>query len=604
MARDVSNEPLFQSDDIQGDILVGLLKKVEKFVFFTIGRNDENKGAFRVFLSTLQITTMQECLDQRAAVAASKAAGNAALLPTPGLNIAFTRRGLAVLGAAEFAAAQFNVGMAASREALADPDPHEWAILGPEKPVDGMFLVTGATAAEVEDVIALRLAPAEQNGWVHVHTEVGTARPEPFAGHEHFGYADGLSQPAVRGQSAPDVPLDPTTGPDLDQAEPGRNLLWPGAFVFGLPGQNPAAAEFTGPGAPPDPDIHFTRNGAFLVFRRLRQDVPEFDLSVKAAAAKIQAAITPRGDEPSADLVGAQLVGRWRSGAPLINAPHADDQAVAKGTVGALDFDFDADRAGLLCPWAAHIRKAYPRDDVPGNIGPTQTAVEAAGAATQTHRMMRRGITFGPELTENEALTGSTTEERGLLFAAYLTDIAAQFEFVQKDWINDTSHIQPGAGVDAIVGQSQADAELPFKFAMPFVNSGDKAELTMGRFVHMEGGEYFFAPSLTTIISLGMDVDRAGKAAAKADADQRHLIEDHEGIERAGVPRALVERAHDDLAFTLRLLNRDTREAAINDVAPGLQEDQRRRLDRVIDEYARMSFEQALERIRGKAGPP
>jgi Dyp-type peroxidase family len=502
MARGVSAEPIFQTDDIQGDILVGLLKRVEKFVFFTVGTGEEDKAAFRTFLSTLQITTMQECLRQRAAVAASKAAGSTALLSTPGLNIAFTRSGLEVLGADEFAADEFNAGMAASRDGLADPDPAGWTILGPNQPVDGVFLVTGATEAEVDNVIALRLAPAAANGWTHVHTEVGTVRPDPVAGHEHFGYADGVSQPAVRGQVAPGVPLDPTTGSDPDQAEPGRDLLWPGEFIFGYPGQDPGAAEFTEQGPPPDPDTDFTRNGAFLVFRRLTQQVPEFDLSVKAAAVAIRADIIPPGGEPSADLVGAQLVGRWKSGAPLINAPHADDPAVAEGTVGALDFEFDGDREGLLCPWAAHIRKAYPRDDVRHNVGPTRTAVDAAEAFTQTHRMMRRGIAFGPELTAAEALAGTTTQQRGLLFACYVTNIFDQFEFVQQFWVNDPTFVQPDSGVDAVIGQSLTDATLPFTFGMPFVNSGDKATRELGRFVHMEGGEYFFAPSLTTIGAL------------------------------------------------------------------------------------------------------
>jgi Dyp-type peroxidase family len=514
MARDVSTEPIFPADDIQGDILVGLLKKVEKFVFFTIGSSDEDREAFQAFLSTLEITTMQQCLDQRGAVAASQAAGSNALLSTPGLNVAFTRTGLNVLGAAEFAADQFNAGMAGSRETLADPDPDTWPILGPKRTVHGVFLVAGATEAEVDNTIALRLAPAGANGWSHVHTEVGTVRPEPVKGHEHFGYADGVSQPAVRGQIAPGVPLDPTIGPDPDQAEPGRDLLWPGEFVFGYPGQNGSAKEFIEQGAPPDPDTDFTRNGAFLVFRRLAQKVPEFDLSVKTAAADVRSKITPASGEPSADLLGAQLVGRWKSGAPLINAPHADDPTVAEGTPGALDFEFDGDRDGLVCPWAAHIRKAYPRDDVRGNVGPTRVAVDAAEAFTQTHRMMRRGIAFGPELTQNEALTGTTTEERGLLFACYVTNIFDQFEFVQRLWVNNPDFVQPDSGVDAIIGQSDTPGTLPFTAAMPFEDSGEKPHLELDRFVHMEGGEYFFAPSLTTIGELAKAAPRTASTQA------------------------------------------------------------------------------------------
>lgn len=496
--RDLSTEPLFPTDEIQGDILVGLLKKAEKFVFFTIGESDDEKAKFKTFLSTLHVTTMQECLDQRAAVAASKAAGGGDLVPTPALNIAFTRSGLTALGAAALTNAdEFNAGMAQSQDTLSDPASNDWKILGPDQQVEGVFIVAGATEAEVDNVIALRLAPAGANGWTPVHTEIGNVRPRPVEGHEHFGYADGVSQPAVRGRVSLTEPLDATVGPNQDQAEPGRDLLWPGEFVFGYSGQDGGAHDLTVQGPRPKPDTAFTRNGAFLVFRRLAQKVPEFDLSVKQAAVGLDAT----GVEPSADLLGAHLVGRWKSGAPLINAPHADDLSVAAGTPGALNFEFDGDRDGLLCPWAAHIRKAYPRNDVRGDVGPTRAEVDRAEAFTQTHRMLRRGIAFGPELTADEALSGTTTEERGLLFACYVTNIGDQFEFVQQRWVNNNDFVQPGAGVDAIIGQSAGGGPLPFLGGMPFVG-GAKPVLQLDRFVHMEGGEYFFAPSLPSIRAL------------------------------------------------------------------------------------------------------
>lgn len=503
MARDLSTEPIFAVDEIQGDVLVGLVKKVEKFVFFSIGDSDEDRTAFRTFLRTLPITTMQECLDQRAAVAAHRAAGHDGLIPTPGLNLAFTNAGLTALGQS-IPVTEFADGMAARGATLADPAASTWTILRPEQEVHGVFLVAGGTEAEVDTVIVDRLAPAGANGWCEVLTEVGTVRPHPVEGHEHFGYADGVSQPAVRGLVGPGRPLDPTVGPDPDQAEPGRDLLWPGEFVFGYPGQDGDADEFAERGDPPQPETDLTRNGAFLVFRRLAQRVPEFALSVKMAAAQLD----PTGTEPSADLLGAQLVGRWKSGAPLINAPHVDDPAVAEGTPGALDFEFDGDRQGLVCPWAAHIRKAYPRDDVRGTVGPTRAEVDGAEAVTQTHRMLRRGITFGPEVDQQEALSGTTQQPRGLLFACYVTDIADQFEFVQQAWVNSADFVQPGAGIDAIIGQrldaaGTPDEQLPFTGGMPFdPTTGEKPQLVLGRFVHMEGGEYFFAPSVPTIHGL------------------------------------------------------------------------------------------------------
>src|SRR4051812_29111293 len=106
MVRDFSAEPTFATGDIQGDILVGLLKNAQKFVFFAIGESTEEKVSFRKFLRALQINTVQECLEQQDAVAA----GNGVLLPTPGLNIAFTHTGLAMLGAA-VESAEFVAGM-------------------------------------------------------------------------------------------------------------------------------------------------------------------------------------------------------------------------------------------------------------------------------------------------------------------------------------------------------------------------------------------------------------------------------------------------------------------------------------------------------------
>ena len=64
--------------------------------------------------------------------------------------------------------------------------------------------------------------------------------------------------------------------------------------------------------------------------------------------------------------------------------------------------------------------------------------------------------------------------------------------------VNSPDFVQRGAGVDAIVGQSDAEQPLQFTAATPFSN-GRKPVLQFERFVHMTGGGYFFAPSVTTI---------------------------------------------------------------------------------------------------------
>ena len=501
MARDLAAEPLLPSPDIQGDILVGLTKKFETMLFFSI----EDPQQFKSFLQGLDLTTQEQSLAIRDLIEQRKAQGIATLVPTPGLNVAFTYRGLSKLGVEGLDSADleaFRDGMAARTDkgVLTDPPPAEWPILGPNCPVDGVFLLTGASPSEIANTIALQLAPVPGNGWVVDGEQHGQVRPDPVAGHEHFGYADGVSQPGVRGRLPDGRPLTANTAPgNENQGEPGQDLLWPGEFLFGYPEQD-ATKDLEDEGPVHEPPIEFMRNGAYLVFRRLSQLVPEFDQAVKDQAALTGGA----SDESTAELMGAQMVGRWKSGAALINAATADNPALAEGTPLVNDFEFGDDREGLLCPWASHVRKVYPRDDVRHNLTPTQEEVDAAESFTQTHRMMRRGIAFGDELTEGEARAGVSDPDyaRGLLFKCYVTSLEDQFEFVQQQWVNADGFSQELSGVDPIIGQSPNGA-APFLGAAPFSkDKTKKPQLSMGHFVAMEGGEYFFAPSIEAIAQL------------------------------------------------------------------------------------------------------
>jgi Dyp-type peroxidase family len=557
MARDLMAEPQLAVNEIQGDIIIGLLKRHEHLIFFQI--NDKTK--FIAFLKGLEITSAQECLDKRAQIAANKARHDGSAIPTPGLNLAFTFHGMQVLDVPGLGAATgmkaFREGMAASQAALADPPVASWKILRPGHDIHGVFIVTGASHTEVVDIISLRLAPAEANGWRLRHEEVGEVRPDALRGHEHFGYADGVSQPGIRGTVAPNVPLTPSTGSDENQGVPGQDLLWPGEFVFGYPGQNPTGPDFETKGDVEQPPIPFMLNGAFLVFRRLAQLVPEFEASVKQVAASIAGDF----DKADADLLGAQLVGRWKSGAPLILASKEDDPNFADGTRSANAFEFGDDRHGLKCPWAAHIRKAHPRNDVRHNPDVTDPAeIDAAKAFSQTHRMLRRSITFGPELTEEEALKQKSAGglfSRGLLFKCYCTSIEDQFEFVQQAWINNADFSQPNSGIDPIIGRRNSEA--PFLGAAPFsCTASKKPQLSFPRFVNHEGGAYFFSPSITALkaffsnISERLPLRSGGEDIEGADPlkylairfdeiDEQRTLGQHEGLLPDRTYRLLVD---------------------------------------------------------------
>ena len=503
MPREVHLEPVLATARIQGDVLPGLLKKDELLLFFTI----DSPADFVPFLRGLPLTSMETVLDQRAEVAERRSRGVTALIPAPGLNVAFTFAGLTKLGVTGLAGIPalepFEAGMAARQALLDDPDPTHWRSVGPQHPADGVFVLTGASRAEIDDTIALHLAPAEDHGWSIVREEAGVVRPDPVHGHEHFGYADGVSQPGVRGTTPDGDILTPSVDRDdrPNQGALGQDLLWPGEFVFGYPGQDAQlgdpAPDFAREGAVVTPPVPFMDHGSFLVFRRLAQKVPEFDASVRALARQ-----TSGPDQVSAEQLGAQLVGRWKSGAPLELSPVKDDLSLAEGTPRENDFEFGDDRTGVRCPWAAHVRKAYPRDDVVGKTTPTKDDVAHAEAFTQTHRMMRRGIAFGPELSHAEALSGHTSQQRGLLFLCYVTSIADQFEFVQQRWVDAEDFSQVGSGVDPIIGQPSTGT-LPFLGAAPISEDPtNKPQLSVPHFVTMQGGEYFFAPALDAIQSL------------------------------------------------------------------------------------------------------
>jgi deferrochelatase/peroxidase EfeB len=109
-------------------------------------------------------------------------------------------------------------------------------------------------------------------------------------------------------------------------------------------------------------------------------------------------------------------------GAPIDITPLADDKALAADDKrnNNFRFAFNGDqKVQDRCPFAAHIRKTNPRADLDQFGG------------TETHRIIRRGIQFGEELTKEEINSGRTKLQRGLLFVSYQSDIPHGFRFIQ-----------------------------------------------------------------------------------------------------------------------------------------------------------------------------
>jgi deferrochelatase/peroxidase EfeB len=141
----------------------------------------------------------------------------------------------------------FKAGLAERSGILGDPatgagSPAQW-IVGGDNPVDVMLVVAGDDETRVEATTQALLDAAATNGLSNIHIDRGRERMGEEAGHEQFGFKDGVSRPALRGRNsdAQDDFFEPreANAPDyggsnaLPFAGPGRPLLWPGQILFG-----------------------------------------------------------------------------------------------------------------------------------------------------------------------------------------------------------------------------------------------------------------------------------------------------------------------------------------------------------------------------------
>jgi Dyp-type peroxidase family len=253
---------------------------------------------------------------------------------------------------------------------------------------------------------------------------------------EHFGFADGCSQPAIEGiHDAEDgkgsgvyarLPARPFLGRTLGQAREdlfGRyvqrrwRLIRAGEFLLGH--EDESGTLPAGSASPLGPD------GTFVVYRKIEQDVAQFNRHLDAEAARL------RLDRPTLE---ARIVGRWREGTPLVVDPERDVREIASSRRLANDFDYLDDPAGARCPLGAHVRRTNPRSGLPGG-----------GEVTMRHRIIRRGMPYGPEYP--------APGPRGLIFVAYGASIEDGFERIQRAWCDDGEALGLGASPDFLLQQ-------------------------------------------------------------------------------------------------------------------------------------------------------
>ncbi|KAJ7641153.1 hypothetical protein FB45DRAFT_899535, partial [Roridomyces roridus] len=286
-------------------------------------------------------------------------------------------------------------------------------------------------------------------------------RPGANQGHEHFGFLDGISNPAVQG---------------FQTALPGQAVIPPGEILVGENGddvQRPAWA----------------KDGSFLVFRQLKQLVPEFNKFLSDNPITTVPGLTR---QQGSDLFGARMMGRWKSGAPVFLAPTHDDPQLGADPHRNNDFTYAAPSQTVSnstdqskCPFAAHIRKTRPRAD----LGLPETT-------SNSHHIVRGGIPYGPEVSQAELSSHTTTTERGLAFVAYQANIGKGFSFLQQFWSDNSAFLHQNTGFDPIVGENGGSPRAVFGLDP---KNSTKATMLPMDFVVSRGGEYFFSPSISAI---------------------------------------------------------------------------------------------------------
>jgi Dyp-type peroxidase family len=280
-------------------------------------------------------------------------------------------------------------GMEHKGELLADPSRVEWESAYRDR-LDALLLLACDDLQELNNKVGEAKKAIAAFGKVLQVETAKTHRRGKFAV-EHFGFADGISQPKFfkgdTDQEAPKIVL-----------EEDRLAGTPDAF------------------------------GSYMVYRKLEQNVKGF-LEDEARLAD-----TLRHSGPDRERAGAMIVGRFRDGTPLTKS----------GTPGTVpeeelnDFDYTEGEGddGSRCPMHAHVRKVRPRGRV----------------HYPRERMVRRGVTYGP-YDPTKQKSEPPEKGSGLLFLSFQRNIESQFGRVQSEWANAVHAPEEHAGQDPMGGQ-------------------------------------------------------------------------------------------------------------------------------------------------------
>ena len=77
--------------------------------------------------------------------------------------------------------------------------------------------------------------------------------------------------------------------------------------------------------------------------------------------------------------------------------------------------------------------------------------------------------------------------DRGLLFLCYVTSLENQLEFVQQRWVHGSDSLQPGSGIDTIIGSTKVKHHFLGAAPVSKDSGPEAATLNSSAFVEMQG---------------------------------------------------------------------------------------------------------------------
>jgi Dyp-type peroxidase family len=231
------------------------------------------------------------------------------------------------------------------------------------------------------------------------------------------------------------------------------------------------------------------KNGSYLVIRQMEQNVTAFWNYMNEKTKNKDGTV----NEFESTKLAAKMMGRWPSGAPIVNFPDADPNVISDDN----DFGYAKDdKDGTKCPFGSHLRRCNPRDSLEDLKAKESTKL------TNRHRIIRRARLYGDPYIGSPNNT-KPNGEVGLLFNCFNADISRQFELIQFTWANSTKVKNLYNDPDPIIGTKEFSHEnLPQNFTIQSCPV-NKTVTNLQRFVSIKGGAYFFFPSITAIRYLG-----------------------------------------------------------------------------------------------------